>query len=346
MSHGATQAPQVPTTRGPGRPRGGARARRAEPVTPASVARLPGGRRTPLRPLLVWSVLTVLAVAVLVVARAGVGLPDDLVTTASRVAAVVLTTAYAVALAHRAQGRPVAAGVVVVVLAGAAQVSGEAVLLSGVATLTAAVAGSLAVAVTEPATGMLAAAREALLALVVAAGGALGVAAYDGSPDPVRLRLVALAVALVGLLVLADHLGSGLAGLGRAARIALVVALVVAVGAVAYGEALGRWGSVGLIDAVADARRTVQDLAYAVPVPLAALLGVPALVYGAWLRGRARQGWWVSAFGVGATVPVAVALSDPRLGLERASLGLAYSAVIGLVVGLLVVALDRRLTHG
>ncbi|GGF48487.1 hypothetical protein GCM10011519_23130 [Marmoricola endophyticus] len=322
----------------------GTRVRRAEPVSASTLEQLSGGRRTRAALLVPWVLVVVAALAVLVADRVAT-LPGPVSTGGVRTAAVVLTAACAAALAHRAGGRPFATTVVVGVLAVVAVVWQEDSLLAGLSVLTAVLAGAFAVAVTEPAAGAVAAVREAVLALVVASGGALGVAAYTARLDPSRLRLAALAAALVVVLLLADHLGPGLAGLGTLARAALLVGLLVGVGAVAYGEALGRWGSAGLIDLVADTRRTVQDVAYAVPVPLPALLGVPALVYGTWLRGRARQGWWVCAFGVGATVPVAAALADPRLEMARAVLGLGYSALIGLLIGLLVVRVDRWLTH-
>ena len=54
----------------------------------------------------------------------------------------------------------------------------------------------------------------------------------------------------------------------------------------------------------------VRDIA---EVTTAVALGVPALVWGTHMRARRRQGWWVCAFGVGATAPIAQLLVDPQV---------------------------------
>jgi hypothetical protein len=62
------------------------------------------------------------------------------------------------------------------------------------------------------------------------------------------------------------------------------------------------------------------------------------------MRARRRQGWWVSAFGVAATLTVTCALIDPTVSDRRALLGEGYSLVLGLVVGYLVIRLDLFFT--
>ena len=74
------------------------------------------------------------------------------------------------------------------------------------------------------------------------------------------------------------------------------------------------------------------------------LLGVPALVWGCHMRARRRQGWWVCAFGVAATVPLAQALVDPEGSFLEAALRGLYSVVLGLGLGYLVVRADLALT--
>jgi hypothetical protein len=67
-------------------------------------------------------------------------------------------------------------------------------------------------------------------------------------------------------------------------------------------------------------------------------------VWGTHLRARRRQGWWVCAFGVAATVPMASALVAPGGSFLEAALRVTYSLVLGLLVGYLVVRADLALT--
>ena len=78
--------------------------------------------------------------------------------------------------------------------------------------------------------------------------------------------------------------------------------------------------------------------------PIETLLGFPALTWGVFMRARRRQGWWACAFGVAATVSTACALVDPEVEVLRAVLGGAYSLVLGLLLGYLVIRLDLFLT--
>ena len=74
------------------------------------------------------------------------------------------------------------------------------------------------------------------------------------------------------------------------------------------------------------------------------LLGIPALVWGTHVRARRRQGWWVCAFGVAATVPLASGLVAPDSSYLEAALQAAYSLVLGLLIGYLVIRADLALT--
>ena len=74
------------------------------------------------------------------------------------------------------------------------------------------------------------------------------------------------------------------------------------------------------------------------------LLGIPALVWGTHVRARRRQGWWVCAFGVAATVPIASGLMAPDSSYVEAGLRVAYSLVLGLLLGYLVIRVDLALT--
>jgi hypothetical protein len=62
------------------------------------------------------------------------------------------------------------------------------------------------------------------------------------------------------------------------------------------------------------------------------------------MRARRRQGWWVCAFGVAATAPVADALVNPSVGLAEAVLSVVYGVVAGLALGFLVIRADLAVT--
>lgn len=289
---------------------------------------------------MIWFLVTLCAAGVLVAERADLRLPSHAVPAA----AVAITTMYAAALAHRIGGRPFVSGAVALALAAAAPLSDLAVLVAGVGVATAVLAGLLAVMETLPASGFLQAVREVVVAIVLAGVGALAVAAYHPVIEPQRFRYVALGAAVLGVLALVSGLGAGLHGLGRRGALVLVAGTVLLVAAVAYGEALSRWGTPELIHVISRTRMTVRDHLHAVPHPIEVLLGWPALVWGVFMRARRRQGWWVSAFGVVATISTACALVDPAVGLHRAMLGSAYSVVLGLLLGYVAIRIDLFFT--
>jgi hypothetical protein len=307
-------------------------------VTSPSHARsnLPHG----LVPRVLWSLVTLAAAGLLVAQRAGVTLPAHLVPAA----AVAITTMYAGALANRIGGRPVVSGAVALALGLVAELSRVSVLVAGVAVATAVLAGLLAVMETVPAADFLRAVREVLVATVVAGAGAFAVAAYAVRTEPGRFRYVALVAAVLGILALVSGLGAGLHGLGRRGALVLVAGTLLLVAVVAYGEALSRWGTPELIHAIARTRTLIRGHLHAVPHPMEVLLGYPALVWGVFMRARRRQGWWVCAFGVAATISTACALADPSVTLTRALLGSGYSLVLGLMLGYLVIRLDLFFT--
>ena len=259
-------------------------------------------------------------------------------------AAVAITAAYVGALGNRIGTYPLVATGIGLGLGAAAKLSEQPVVVAGVAVGTAVVAGVLAVMETVPASGIVATVREVVLAAVTAGVGALAVASYRADIDPVRFRYVALGAAVLLALVLVNGLGAGLHGLGRRGLFVLVVGTLLLVGAVAYGEALSRWGTPEIVHTIDALRSTIRSHADAVPHPIQALLGYPALAWGVFMRARRRQGWWVSAFGVAATLTVACALVDPTVSDRRALLGELYSLGLGLLVGYLVIRLDLFFT--
>jgi peptidoglycan/LPS O-acetylase OafA/YrhL len=112
----------------------------------------------------------------------------------------------------------------------------------------------------------------------------------------------------------------------------------------AYTEALGRWGSPEVVDAVERSTRDLAHLIGAVPRPVEVLLGIPALAWGVSTRARRRQGWWGTGFGAAGLAVVATSLLDPDVSLVEAGLATAYSLVVGLVLGYLVVRADSFLS--
>ncbi len=271
-----------------------------------------------------WALLVVVAAAVLAVHRARPlpGLPESLV-------AGVLTTLLAGGLAWRVGGRPLVTALLTAALVTVAVLGGWPVLIAGAALATVVTGAALAVLLTVPARSLLAVVREVLVALAVAAVAALAAAAYDAPVEPSRLRYAALVLALALAVVVVHRPAGGIHALGRTGALLVVGALALLVLSLAYTWALQRWGSPALTDAAA-----------ALPSPLQALVGVPALVVGVAVRDRRRQGWWVCAFGVTATVPVAAGLAA---GQSPATLALAtaYAAGAGLVLGLLVLGVLR-----
>ena len=84
-----------------------------------------------------------------------------------------------------------------------------------------------------------------------------------------------------------------------------------------YAELLRRYGTATWSTTLDDAVRWSHHHLGAFPRPIVALLGVPALTWGTHMRARRRQGWWVCAFGVALTAPVAYALVDPGRTVAR-----------------------------
>lgn len=317
------------------------------PATPEPTPSRPAGRNpfaaprtSRLRALLAGLVtlLTLAALGVLAAAQ----VTDVLGVDAVRWAAVVLSTGYGAALAARTGGRTIVSGGLVLALGTAAVLSGNGVLLAGAATVMGVVAAVLAVMATTPAPGFRRVVLEVLVAVLVAAGGALGVVGYAPDVSRDRFVYVVLALALAGAMTLVFRLGAGLHGLGRRGYVILLGGLVVLTVTLAYAEALRRWASPGLRSGFEAFVTDVDALLGAIPQPLEIALGFPALAWGVSMRARRRQGWWVCAFGVAATSTIAVSLV--AAGPVEAALALGYSLVPGLVLGYAVIRVDQFFT--
>lgn len=260
------------------------------------------------------------------------------------VGAVVVATVYSWALSAREGGRPVVFGTLALVVALVALITDQDLLRTGAAVLTATVASVLGVMITVPAKGMLAAAREALLATAVAVVGALAAVGFEPAIDVVRYEYMTLALAVLGIFLVVFRLGAGFHGLGRRGLIVVAVGAVLLSVTLLYAELLRRYGAGGMVDDLLDVVRWSRDNLGAFPRPIAAVLGVPALVYGCHMRARRRQGWWVCAFGVAATSATATALGNPAIGEAEALLSVGYGLAIGVPLGWLLIRLDLALT--
>lgn len=285
------------------------------------------------------AVVAALGLAALVAAMVPVG-PGWL----GEAGAVAVAVTYTWALAARTGGRPLVFGGLALLLGVLAVVLDEDALRTGAAVLTCVVSAVLAVMGTVPARRFHQAARECALALLVAAVGALATVGFEPRIALVRFEYVTLGLALVAAFLLVVRLGAGLHGLGRRGVAIVLVGTVLLAVTLAYAELLRRYGTPGLVSSLLDAVRWSRDHLGAFPRPIETVLGVPALVWGCHMRARRRQGWWVCAFGVCATAPVANALANPSISLLECTLSVVYGAVVGLVIGYVVIRLDLALT--
>ncbi|TWH02642.1 hypothetical protein L615_001300000060 [Nocardioides sp. J9] len=290
-------------------------------------------------PLVAWWVAAVLGTAALVAATVPVG-PDWL----GSIGSLVVATTFSAALAARTGGRPFVFGALALVIGVLAVTSDQDVLLTGAAVCTSAVTAVLAVMFTVPATGFLAAARECLIALVVAGVGAMATVGFEPAIQKERFEYVGLGFALLGALVLVHRLGAGFHGLGRRGLVVVAIGGAILAATLLYAELLRRYGSSGLVDELLSWVTWSRENLGAFPRPIETVLGVPALAYGVHMRARRRQGWWVCAFGVAATSPTTTALANPAVSVTEATLSVVYGLVIGLLLGWLLIRLDLALT--
>ncbi|MDP3890950.1 hypothetical protein [Nocardioides sp.] len=257
---------------------------------------------------------------------------------------VAVAAVYAATLAGRVGGRPLPVGAAALVTAGVTVWTDNEVLRAGAAVLLTVVAAVLAVMVTVPAVRTLHAVREVVVALLVSAVGAFAAIGFEPTVGLTRFEYVTLGLAFLTMLGFVHRLGAGFHGLGRRGlAIVLVGGLMLAV-TLAYAELLRRYGSPGVVDVVFTTVAWMRENLGAVPRPIEVLLGIPALAWGCHMRARRRQGWWVCAFGVAATVPVGHSLMNPDASVLEAVLGQGYSLVLGLVLGYVVIRVDLALT--
>jgi hypothetical protein len=301
-------------------------------------------RRSRLRPgrrfgVTVWVVLLLAGLAALAYgatpgARAYVGESGG----------VAVAVAFTTGLVARSGGRTFVYGALALLLGGAVVVTDEPVLRTGAAVLTCVVTAVFAVMVTTPAATVVQAVREVLVAMLVALVGAAAVVGLEPTLNLSRFAYTTLGASLALCLLVVFRLGAGLHGLGRRGLVAVLIGGGLLAVTLAYAEVLRRYGAPDLVDTLLDGRRWSLDTLHGAPRPVQALLGVPALVWGTHMRARRRQGWWVCAFGVTAAAQVTHTFFDPSLTLLEAGLTTAYSVVVGVVLGAVVIRVHLLLT--
>jgi len=286
-----------------------------------------------------WLLVVAAGLAALVAALVPVGPPW-----LDGAGAVAVVTAYTWALAARTGGRPVVFGALALVLGLGVLWLDKDYLRTGAAVMTCVVSAVLAVMATTPAVRFVRAARECVVAVLVAAVGAMATIGFDPVVSVVRFEYATLALALVGAFGVVYRLGAGLHGLGRRGLVVVALGGVVLAVMLLYAELLRRYGPPGLVEGLLDGVRWSRDNLGAFPRPIETILGVPALAWGCHMRARRRQGWWLCAFGVAATAPVANSLVNPAISLLECGLSVLYGLLLGLVVGYGVIRADLALT--
>jgi hypothetical protein len=260
------------------------------------------------------------------------------------VGAVATSTAYAWGLAARTGGRPVVFSLLSLALGGAVVALDQETLRSGAAVVTAVLTAVFAVMATVPAVRILGAVREIVVAIVIAAIGAMATLAWSPVVDLHRFEYTVLGLSLVGAFLSVYRLGAGFHGLGTRGVLTVVGGSIMLALTVGYAELLQRYGSHDLVAGLDDAVVWSRAHLGAFPRPIIAFLGVPALTWGTHMRARRRQGWWVCAFGVALTAPVSYALVDPGRTVLNVALATAYGVVIGVLLGALLIRIDLWLT--
>ena len=290
-------------------------------------------------PLVGWCVFVLAGLGMLVAAMIPVG-PDRL----AGVGAVTIASTYSWALAARTGGRPVVFGSLALALGVVVLFTDDDSLRTGAAVMTCVVTAVLAVMATVPAVRFVHAVRESLVAVVLAGIGALATVGFEPAITLARFEYATLGLALAGSFAVVYRLGAGFHGLGRRGLVTVLVGGALLAALLAYAEVLRRYGTPGLVTSLLDGVVWSRENLGAFPRPIMAVIGIPALAWGCHMRARRRQGWWVCAFGVTASTPVANALVNPAISLTEATLSVVYGAVVGLMIGFVLIRLDMAFT--
>jgi hypothetical protein len=290
-------------------------------------------------PVVIWCVIVLAGLGVLVAAMVPVG-PDWF----SGVGAVTIVSAYSWALAARTGGRPVIFGILALAIGVGVLTLDDESLRTGAAVMTCVVTAVLAVMATVPAVRFVHVVRECLVAVVLAGIGALATVGFEPAITLARFEYATLGLSLACSFAVVHRLGAGFHGLGRRGVVTVLVGGILLAAILAYAEILRRYGTPTLVSSLLDGVAWSREHFGAFPRPVMAVVGIPALAWGCHMRARRRQGWWVCAFGVTASTPVANALVNPSTSLTEAALSVVYGTVVGLIIGFVVIRLDLAFT--
>lgn len=252
-----------------------------------------------------------------------------------RPSAGIIMVIFGLSLTHRAGGRMRIWVPIVGVIALTAVVLETNILLAAAAAMTAVLASVSAVVNTRPAVTLLAAIREYAIALGTASVGTVAVAAWNAPVNYQRFNLVVISAALTLAIAMMWNLGAGLHGLGRQGLLIPTGVAVLLLIVLAYSSFVRAHGSETVIDAIRQAVIWQRQNVGGVPRPVEVIIGFPALIVGVSVRSRHREGWWVLVFAVIGTSVVTTSLVTPSALPSYVGLSTLYSAILGLVIGLI-----------
>lgn len=253
-----------------------------------------------------------------------------------RPSAALLMAVLSVGLVHRGGGRMRIWLPMTVVLGILAATMETNLLLVSSAGVTAVLAAVWAVLVTRPASSVLGAFREYLIALLVALSGTVAVAAWNAPVNYQRFNLIVLSISLGLAISLVWNLGAGLHGLGRQNFAILLGVAAVLILVLAYSSFVRAQGSPSLVKLFSDLVVWSRQNFGGVPRPVEVLLGFPALIVGVSMRSKRREGWWILVFAVIGMAVVTTSLVTPGAFPTYIALSTLYSGVLGLGLGLVL----------
>jgi hypothetical protein len=259
--------------------------------------------------------------------------------------ASALLVLFAAGLTRRCGGRVMFWSLLALVFAAGVLIAQDRTLFSSAAVLVAVLGAVLAVLATRPAATTAQVIREFVVALLISISAALAVAGFNAPVASDRFNIVVLGFSLLVAIGLVWQLGAGLHGIGRRGLVLIVGGAVLITVLLVYSRFLREYGSESLVDRINDTVGWMRDGLGGVPRPVEVLIGFPVLIWGVSTRASRRQGWWMCAFAALGTATVATSLASPSIEPEYAALSLLYSAVLGLLFGLLL-RIDVLFTGG